>query len=253
MNKQSFMAMFPGEDPAGTARLFETIEAAFLGRPVVSNEFYSPSIWSKLEKQPGALPPEAGFYDLLDGDRRLFASPLYLAADKLKIAKVCNNYPARPLAHRDYLGALMNLGIRREKFADLLLGDDCCYIPMVPEIMGYVLENLVKVGNNGVTVSQAEPLEVASVGRRYEELLVLVPSLRLDALVSELTKRSRSQAEELVRTGQVQVNYQETKNRSEAVGPGDVLTIRGYGKYRLGEVSGESRKGRLRLAVAKYK
>lgn len=147
----------------------------------------------------------------------------------------------------------MNLGIRREKFADLILQGDLCYIPMVPEIMDYVLENLVKVGNNGVSVREAELTELTSIRREYEEFMILVPSLRLDALVSEITKKSRSQSDELVKAGQVQVNYVETKQRSENVKTGDILTIRGYGKFRIGESAGESKKGRLRLTILKYR
>lgn len=244
--------MFPGEDPTGTARLWETIEAAFSGRPVVSNEFYTPGIWAVLEEQSGALPPDAGFYNFMDCDRRLFASPLHLAQAKIRILEVRNSYPARPLAHRDYLGALMNLGVRREKFSDLLIAEDKCYIPMIPEILEYILENLVKVGNNGVTLREADPAELSVIKRAYEEVLVLVPSLRLDALVSEITKKSRSQSEELVKSGQVLLNYRENKNRSESVKTGDILTIRGFGKFRVGTMAGESKKGRLRLMIEKY-
>lgn len=68
--------MFGGEDSSEIARLWELIEAAFSGRPVVSNEFYTPGIWSPLEQQTAALPAGAGFYNLLDCDRRLFASPV---------------------------------------------------------------------------------------------------------------------------------------------------------------------------------
>lgn len=244
--------MFQGEDPTEVAKLWETIEAAFSGRPIVSNEFYTPGIWSPLERQSGALPADAGFYDLLDCDRRLFASPLYLAQAKIRIVEVKNSYPARPLGHRDYLGALMNLGVRREKFADLFIEDDKCYIPMVAEILDYVLENLVKVGNNGVVVREADVEALSKINRQFEKLLVLVASLRLDALVSEITKKSRSQAEELVKSGQVLLNYLETKNRSETIKTGDILTIRGYGKFRIGESSGQSKKGKLRLTIEKY-
>ncbi|MFZ2257377.1 MAG: YlmH/Sll1252 family protein [Clostridiaceae bacterium] len=252
MNKKSFQAMFQGEDPSEIARLWEIIEAAFSGRPVVSNEFYTPGIWSVLSQQTGALPAGAGFYDLLDCDRRLFASPVDLATDKIRILEVTNSYPARQLTHRDYLGALMNLGVRREKFADLFLKDEQCYIPMVAEIFDYVLENLVKVANNGVVLREANWTELSQISRQFQELMVLVPSLRLDAVVAELTNKSRSQSEELVKSGQVLINYLETKNRSEAVKTGDILTIRGFGKFRLAELSGETKKGRIRLRVEKY-
>lgn len=252
MDKKRFMAHFQGEDPVLLARLHGLLEAAFAGRPLVSAEFFTPAIWSGIQALPGAIPPDAGFYDLMDADRRLFASPLSLAPGGIRLVEVTNLYPARPLAHKDYLGALMNLGVRREKFSDLFLHEDSCCIPMVPEILPYVLDNLVKVGNNGVSVREADLSELLARPRQYGELTVLAASLRLDALIAEITGRSRSNAEGLIASGKVLLNFREEKNRSEAVKPGDVLTIRGYGKYRLGEVQGESRKGKIRLIVHQY-
>lgn len=252
MDKKQFLAQFPGEDPIVLARLHTLIEAAFAGRQVVSGEFYTPAIWSQLTALPGALPPDAGFYDLFDADRRLFACPLEMAPAGVRVAEVTNRYPARTLAHKDYLGALMNLGIRREKFSDLVLVDDRCLIPMVPEILPFVLDNLTKVGNNGVSTREADLAELLTLPRQYAERTVLVASLRLDALVAEITGHSRSQAEGLIAGGKVLVNYREVKNRSESIRPDDVLTIRGFGKFRIGSLQGESRKGKTRLTILQY-
>ena len=189
MDKKQFLAQFPGEDPIVLARLHTLIEAAFAGRRVVSGEFYTPAIWSQLTALPGALPPDGGFYDLFDADRRLFACPLEMAPAGVRVAEVTNRYPARTLAHKDYLGALMNLGIRREKFSDLVLVDDRCLIPMVPEILLFVLDNLTKVGNNGVSTREADLAELLTLPRQYAERTVLVASLRLDGVAENDPQR----------------------------------------------------------------
>lgn len=245
--------MFSQEDPQLTARLHELIEQAFQGRPVVSAAFYPPNIWLRLQANPAALPEGSGFDDFMDSDRRLFASPLSLARDHIRLLEVTNLYPQRGLTHSDYLGALMNLGIRREKFSDLFVVEDKCFIPMTAELLPYILEHLHKVGNNGVALREANPAELKGFRRQVEELTILAASLRLDVLVSELTHLSRSKAEELIRSGRVQLNYLETTDRSQTLKAEDILTIRGYGKYRMGDVQGESRKGRLRLGVEKYR
>lgn len=252
MDKKRFLSLFPQEDPSAMAALWELIEGAFRGRPVVSENFYPPDVWMKLEGIPGALPPGGGFHPFMTGDRRLFASPLALAETKIRVLQVKNQYPQRPLSHRDYLGALMNLGIRREKFGDLFVVGDTCFIPMTGTLLSFVKEHLTKVGNNGVTLTERDPAQLQGFQRSFEEMTLLAASLRLDVLTAEITDLSRSKAEELIRSGRVQVNYTETRDRSELLKAGDILTIRGHGKYRIGEVQGETRKGRLRLFVEKY-
>lgn len=252
MDKSRFMALFPGEDPVLLARLYGCIEAAWSGRPLVSNEFYTPAVWSRIEAQKGCLPPEAGFYGPLEADRRLFASPLDQADGSIAVLEVKNLYPARPLAHQDYMGALMSLGVRREKFSDLMVVSDCCYIPMLPEIMPYILENLTKVGSSGVSCREVGLEELSVLPRPVRERSLQVASLRLDALVAEIAGISRSQAEALIKSGKVMLNYREVKDRAQDVRTQDVLTIRGSGKFRAGEIKGETRKGRLRLTVEQY-
>lgn len=252
MDKKSFLNLFPDEDPSAMAALWEIIEAAFNGRPVVSQSFYTPDVWMKLAGMPGALPAEGGFLPFMDSDRRLFASPLPLAEEEIRVLAVKNQYPQRPLGHRDYMGALMNLGIRREKFSDLFVVDDTCYIPMTATLLPFVQEHLTKVGSNGVSLTEVDPAKMQGFQRAFEEKVVLAASLRLDVLVAEITNLSRSKAEELIRSGRVQLNYTETRNRSDILKTGDILTIRGQGKFRIGEVQGETRKGRLRLIIEKY-
>ncbi|NLB22988.1 MAG: hypothetical protein GX833_06995 [Clostridium sp.] len=252
MDKKNFMAQFQGEDPVVIARLYSLIDAAYSGRPLTSAEFYTPAIWSRIEALPGFIPAEAGFYDLMDADRRLFASPLKLAEENIRLIQVRNNYPARPLAHKDYLGALMALGIRREKFSDLFLWEDLCYIPMVPEIVDYVLENLDKVGNNGVSCKEVDIAELKEIPRQYKDINAMVASLRLDAVVSEIISKSRSRGEDLIKGGKVLLNYRECKNRAETIKPQDIITIRGYGKFKVGSLMGESRKGKQRLMIHQY-
>lgn len=234
------------------AGLWEIIEQAFLGRRVVSQSFYTPDVWMKLENIPGALPAGGGFHPFMDSDRRLFASPQALAEEEIRVLEVTNQYPKKALEHRDYLGALMNLGIRREKFADLFVVGDTCFIPMTKTLLPFVWEHLTKVGNNGIRITEVDPLMMSGFQKTFEERVVLATSLRLDVLVAEITNLSRSGAEELIKSGRIQLNYTETKNRSNMLKTGDILTIRGHGKFRIGTVQGETRKGRLRLNVVKY-
>ncbi len=252
MDRKTFLRLFSEEDPAAMAVLHETIEMAFNGRPVASQSFYTPDVWSKLSGIPGALPENSGFHPFMDSDRRLFASPLDLAEDEIRVLAVKNLYPGRALGHRDYMGALMNLGIRREKFADLFVVEDTCYIPMTAGLLPFVMEHLQKVGNNGVSLQEVDPSLMQGFQRAFEERGILVSSLRIDVLVAEITNLSRKKAEELIKAGKVQLNHSEMKSRSENVRTGDILTIRGYGKFRIGEGAGETRKGRLRLTIEKY-
>lgn len=251
MDKKQFMKQFPPGEEALVAKLYEEIEGAFRGRPVVSSQFYPPWLWAPLEEALGALPQGAGFYNLSEADRRLFASPLSLAQEGFCILKIRNKYPQRPLGHRDYLGALMALGLRREKFSDLVIQTDCCLIPTVAELCDYVSENLSQVAGNGVTVDRAEEEELRAA-HRFEDQEVTLASLRLDCLVAEVSRLSRQKADGLISSGKVFVNYRQAEQKSGLLKAGDVLSLRGYGKYRLGEVLGQTRKGNLRLRLLKY-
>ena len=106
--------------------------------------------------------------------------------------------------------------------------------------------------SSGVKTEICELDPTFVIPRRFEESVITVASPRLDGIVKAITGKSRDTAAEMVRAGLVELSYNNTPGVSDEVKDGDVLSIRGYGKYILGGTSGQTKSGRLRIICKKY-
>ena len=190
-----------------------------------------------------------------EAERCLFAVlPDYLDEDSLwdfvDIIEISGRDIAR-LSHRDFLGSILGLGIKREKIGDILCLEGKCLVFAASDISDYIIENLVKVGNAGVTLKKADPSGLEIPKRKVEEIRTTVAALRLDCIVGAALKTSRSAACEVIRSGRVSVNWAECDNLSAKVLPGDVFSVRGAGRFRLSENVNETKKGRLGICIEK--
>lgn len=154
------------------------------------------------------------------------------------------------IVHRDVLGALMSLGIRRELIGDILFADGYCYFFAESSIADYIIGNFSGVANNSV-VPEIFDGEI-HYKKVYEELTCTVTSMRLDCMTAAVTARSRSDAENMVLTGTVRLNGIENRKKDAQLKCGDILTVRRFGKYRIDSVTGTTKKGRIRIRILKY-
>ena len=172
-------------------------------------------------------------------------------------------YPARPLkitcrapdaklSHRDYLGALMAQGVRRESVGDLWVTEDGCTLLVLAEVAAHILGNLDKVGNAGVTVAACGFDALSPSERTVREVRDTVASLRLDAVAGAAFGLSRTQAQDAVRAGHVTLNWAVNDSPADDVKEGDMLSMRGHGRARLASVSHVTRKGNLSVVIEKY-
>lgn len=175
------------------------------------------------------------------------------AEDKFPISAVKFTHGfSKKLTHRDYLGTVMSLGIDRAKTGDILINGSEAYVFAASDIAEYIAGNISKVGNVGV---KAEVLSAAGADipqRTYRTEERICASLRLDAVVSGVLKVSRAESAGLIGAGKVKLNFRETSNVSASVKEGDLVSVRGYGRFTVGEAGGETRKGRARITVKFY-
>ncbi len=160
-----------------------------------------------------------------------------------------------PLGHRDFMGALLGLGIEREVMGDIVLPEadrPRAVVFFQTRIVPYIRDSLTKIGRDSVRVTALPPDPTRVLERRYAPVSVVVTSPRIDAVVRSLAGTSREDAVELLRAGMVEHNYAQAAESDTKLSPGDVLSIRGHGKFRLQSDSGETRRGRLRLTFLKY-
>lgn len=159
--------------------------------------------------------------------------------------------PPRELAHRDYLGAILNLGLKREKIGDIIIGEKGAKILAEKGIALLVMQELRQVNQAAVSVSRVGPGEIQVMPEKVKEIKGTVASLRLDAVASLGFGASRSKVARFIKADQVKLNWQRANDPSAQVKEGDVITLRRKGRIILEEVRGESRKGRTQVLIKK--
>ena len=155
------------------------------------------------------------------------------------------------LTHRDFLGALMNLGIERNTLGDLLVQDNECYLFCHEKIADYICEELTKVKHTSIICSITEP-DVSLVQKNPVKYEILVSSLRIDTAVAKVYQLSRSKTTDLFREKKIFVNGRLQENNSCLLKEGDTVTARGYGKFVFAKLLSVTKKEKLRLEIEKY-
>ena len=158
---------------------------------------------------------------------------------------------AEELTHRDVLGSLMNLGIEREQLGDIAFSDTRTIIFCHDSIAAYLCEELHRIRHTSVSVSKLEGTQI-SYQPRLEYLEGSVSSVRLDSLLSLAFHGSRSTFQTLVESGRVFVDGREVCQCSYQPRENALISARGYGKFRLAEQLGTTRKGRILVRIAKF-
>lgn len=158
---------------------------------------------------------------------------------------------AEKLTHRDYLGALMNLGIQRSVIGDIILRDEAAYIICTDNMAEYVAENLDKIRHTSVycTVTKDMPPETMPVFLTQE---LIVSSNRCDSIVAKVWQISRNECLSLFRTKKIFVNGRQYENNSGLLKEEDIVSVRGFGKFVYDGVVQETKKGRIRIKIRKY-
>ncbi len=157
------------------------------------------------------------------------------------------------LSHRDYLGALMGLGIKREMLGDIRITDEGCCLFALKSISRYICENLDKVGRGSVICTAENVSEGYEHKENTEIVFSSVASLRLDNIVSSAFNLSRSNAVMFIEGACVYVNSMQVNKKDYNVSPGDKVVLRGKGKVVIQEIIGESKKGRMHINIKKYR
>lgn len=158
---------------------------------------------------------------------------------------------AEKLGHRDYLGALLNVGIERDVLGDLFVSETAAYVYIQETMAPFVCENLDRVRHTAVCSRQVETAPAKALPRRKEQL-VNAASERLDVVVAAVYRLSRSQSAELFGAGRVFVDGRLCENTSAQPKAGAIISVRGYGRFGYGGVAHTTKKGRFAVRVELY-
>lgn len=156
------------------------------------------------------------------------------------------------LSHRDYLGSILGLGIERNKTGDILIDGNTAFVFVEEKIASFIQDNLKKIGSRGVKVRITDIENVVLPEKKFLEINTVCASKRLDAVVGAATYLARAKSVNLIEAGLVKVNHKEVFHASKQLAEGDLISVRGYGRFILHSVGNETRKGRIHINLKKY-
>ena len=192
---------------------------------------------------------------LADGDDLYETTVQFLGADAFRditALKIAGG-GFRDFSHRDYLGSLLSLGLERDVIGDIAPIDEyTAYVFVDCRVAGFLLDTELRVASDRVKVTRAALPAGYRIERKFKPIADTVASPRLDGVVAALCNLSREAAKEKIVAGEVEHNYEIAARPDAAVAAGDVLSVRGVGKFEVESVSDPTRKGRFRLIARKY-
>lgn len=175
-----------------------------------------------------------------------YTSPISI----IKISQVDKRF-SKELNHRDFLGALMNLGIERSLLGDIVIIDECAYLFCLDRIADFIEANLIKVRNDMVTCSRVDALP-GDFSPAFKEITGTVASLRLDAVISLAFNESRSHSVSYIENGMVFVNGRIITTNAYSLKEGEIISVRGKGRFKYIHTKSETKKGRYFIVLNKY-
>lgn len=190
------------------------------------------------ERQMAVFLPENICYEYTYPFQALFVHPL-----SVKFAE--------KLSHRDYLGSIMNLGLERSKFGDIIVNEDSAIVFVCDEIAGYVADSLTCVRHTSVACEKKEIADISYVPE-FSEIKGTVPSVRLDTVLSVAFPLSRSKLSAYIETGKVFVNGKQITSNGYRLEPENLISVRGMGRICYQGILSETKKGRYYVSVRKY-
>ena len=240
------------------------------------NRFKDLALWSASR----GVPRYSAFLDMAQQDllqqgRADFAVPFWLyggfdEAERV-VAAFCEEEPEKEaypvaavrvraanmkfkgeLTHRDYLGSLMGLGIERDRLGDITVKDGEAFVFCLAEIAPFIADNLTSVGRVTVTCEVLPVSEAVGAAPEFEEVVEPLASERVDAAVAKLAKCSRGAAVALIEQAKVFVNRRQCQSGADKIKPGDVISIRGTGKFKYDGIAYVGRKGTEHARFFKY-
>lgn len=158
------------------------------------------------------------------------------------------------LQHKDYMGAIYNIGVKREVIGDIFVNSNICYLFLMSSVKDYVITNLTRVGNQDVDLTEvtldSEELQNINVNIVHKEYIV--PSLRVDAICSTVFNLSRNEIKEKIQKGELCINDKVSYYPSDIIKENDIISLRRCGKIVIKEQIRNTKSGNTVLNIGKF-
>lgn len=252
--KEKIIKYFTDDDRNDALNLYERyLLARDKNIAVFGKNFYTPNIWMWFEKNLSSKDFKIESNGLFDGSERRMISfnNIYESPFPMKLIKIENTSKFSNLNHRDFLGGILSLGIERNKIGDLVIDDNKCYVPIHEEVENFIIYNLDRISKVICSVAVVDDFKFLP-NVNFKEEIILVSSLRIDGIVSKVINVSRSKAQVMIEQGLVLIDYVKIRDKSYELKGEERITIRGFGKFILGNSIGNSKSGRIKIIIKKY-
>ena len=174
---------------------------------------------------------------------------LYNKMPNIKIYEIVSS---NDLRHQDILGTLYSLNISDEMFGDVVIWNNRYFFIILSSIDNYIKSNLISIRNSKVDLIEKDPYYLKNYKQEYEEFNIIVPSIRVDVIVSKIINSSRSNALEKIKNGDIYLNYELLTKPTYMLKENDIFSIRKYGKYKFNGIINETKKGNIIVNISKY-
>lgn len=173
--------------------------------------------------------------------------------EPIKVLKIGWNEIYHKIGHRDILGALLGLGIKREILGDIIVNKSDAYVFVLDNMLSYIRTNLLQVGNASVIIQEVKTSEVDIKMSTPKSIESVVPSLRLDCIVSAGFRISRTRSVAMIKEGRVMLDWSLCQKPSKLIDLGAVITIRGMGRIKFTDIIRTTQRDNLYIKIEVYK
>ena len=187
--------------------------------------------------------------------QRVFLAPAYFEATEadFDIMIFSISYPTKfvQLKHPDVLGALLSLGIDRNKFGDIRVADGIVQFACANEVADYVRAHLTSIGKVKVYVEEVTAEPLLQIAEAWQESTTTVASMRLDVVLATILNISRQKSQSLINAGRVKVNWTVREQVAFELQEGDIISARGYGRLKVISTEGRTKRDKIRIQVGR--
>ena len=156
------------------------------------------------------------------------------------------------LTHREILGSLFGLNIASEMMGDVIITDNHYYIIILDSISNLVINYLDKIGKHRVKLEEVPIETIKDYKKKYEDINLIVSSLRIDNLISKLIGTSRDNIKKKFQDDEIILNYEPCHKTNYILKPNDIFSIKKHGKYKFIGINKTSKKGNYIIKILKY-
>ena len=191
-----------------------------------------------------------GGYDASER-KMVFIYPFYMEYgdidETLRFIQIEGNFKFKSVSHKDYLGSLLSLGIKREKIGDIIIHENFCQVIVSYDICDFILMNLQKVARNNVKLKEISRADIINNPPSYKETYFTVTSSRIDCIISGLYNMSRQESAKLINNEKVQIDYEKITSCSREIKSGCLISVRGKGRAQIVSIGDLTKKGKIKV------